>query len=218
MSTSTRFGIALTRCSWPSASANCFVSSSVASEPMSGTDRCKPLPPDVFTTHCNPSCSSVSRRSSATRQQSTIVAGSPGSRSMHERGRVRGVGHRPLVRVQFERGEVREPHQRRRPRRRCSPWCRRSPRSRATCRPTRDGATGSSSRRSGCPPGPSGARTRVGGRPARWGSIDGRDPAVVVDDVGLAEPGGGVEHLVEVRERELPALDLDRPVACPRHI
>ena len=36
-----------------------------------------------------------------------------------------------------------------------------------------------------------------------------RDPPVVVDDVGLAEAGGGVEELVEVGERELAAVDLD---------
>ena len=41
------------------------------------------------------------------------------------------------------------------------------------------------------------------------------DPAVVVDDVGFAEPGGGVEHLVEVGERQLAALDLDADALCP---
>ena len=128
MSTSTRSG-SRDSISCPSASANRLVSSSVDGEPTSGTERCRPLPPDVFTTQPSPSCSRVSRSSSATRQQSTIVAGAPGSRSMHECGRVVGIGDRPLVRVQLERGEVGEPDERGHARRRCSPWCRPSPRS-----------------------------------------------------------------------------------------
>ena len=78
----------------------------------------------------------------------------------------------PLVGVQLERGEVREPDERRQvstiaallaaarlDRLRVgtqSGWC-----------------GGTASRRTARRPAPSGARTRVGGRPARWGSITG---------------------------------------------
>ena len=67
---------------------------------------------------------------------------------------------------------------------------------------------------------PAGAvgRPHERGRPAgEVGEHHRGDPAVVVDDVGFAEAGGGVQHLVEVRERELAALDLDAdwPFACP---
>ena len=47
-------------------------------------------------------------------------------------------------------------------------------------------------------------------RPAREvGEHHRRDAAVVVDHVGLAEARGRVQQLVEVRERQLPAVDLD---------
>ena len=46
--------------------------------------------------------------------------------------------------------------------------------------------------------------------PGEVGEHHRRDPAVVVDHVGFAEARGGVEQLVEVRERELTAVDLDR--------
>ena len=56
--------------------------------------------------------------------------------------------------------------------------------------------------------------------PGEVGEHERRDPPVVVDDVGFAEPGCRVEHLVEVRERELAALDLDLLAVRlpPRHI
>ena len=90
----------------------------------------------------------------------------------HDRARAIHVGQLPLVGVQLERGEVREPHERgeifddaaplaavglERIRRRTQPgWC---------------GGQRFSKNRS--PWAPLGARTSVGGRPARWGSITG---------------------------------------------
>ena len=55
----------------------------------------------------------VSRSSSATRQQSSDVGGRAGVEIEHHRAGVSRSGERPLVRVQLERGEVREPHERR---------------------------------------------------------------------------------------------------------
>src|SRR5207245_10530715 len=44
---------------------------------------------------------------------------------------------------------------------------------------------------------------------------DGADPRVVVDDLGLREPGLGVEDLVEVRQPQPPALDLNLTHLAP---
>ena len=76
-------------------------------------------------------------------------------------------------------------------------------------RPTRAGATGTASRRTTCPSTPLGKRRKVTHRPARWVSMAGRDRAVVVDHLALGEPHLGVEHLVEVGDGQLAAVDLD---------
>ena len=53
-------------------------------------------------------------------------------------------------------------------------------------------------------------RAHEGGRaPGEVGEHHRRDPPVVIDHVGFAESRRGVQQLVEVRERELAALDLD---------
>src|SRR5437588_3562703 len=46
---------------------------------------------------------------------------------------------------------------------------------------------------------------------------DGADPRVVVDDLGLREPGLGVEDLVEVRQPQPPALDLNLATRLGAH-
>ena len=95
-------------------------------------------------------------------------------------------------------------------RRRGSPWCRRWPRCPGAVSTHSGWCDGQFFSKNRGPSGPSG-RPHQGGRPpGEVGEDEGRDPAVVVDDVGFAEPGCRVEHLVEVRERELAALDLDQ--------
>jgi hypothetical protein len=46
---------------------------------------------------------------------------------------------------------------------------------------------------------------------------DGRDPRVVLDHLTLGETGRGIEDLVQVREREPAALDLDLHALGRRH-
>jgi hypothetical protein len=64
-------------------SANSFARALACSavRPLIGAYSWRPLPPDVLGSGRRPSLSSSGRSSSATRQQSTTVAGSPGSRS-----------------------------------------------------------------------------------------------------------------------------------------
>jgi hypothetical protein len=52
-----------------------------AVRPLIAAYSCRPLPPEVLGSGRRPSSSSSGRSASATRQQSTTVAGSPGSRS-----------------------------------------------------------------------------------------------------------------------------------------
>src|ERR1700721_2573658 len=63
--------------------------------PEIGAYSCRPLPPEVLASGTKPSDSSSGRRSSATRQQSTMLAGAPGSRSKTSRsgGRMSGIRH-----------------------------------------------------------------------------------------------------------------------------
>ena len=173
MSTSTRFGSRATRAAGRARARSSSCRRRSPSEPLSGTERCRPLPPDVFTTHADRAaraCRAARARRGSSRRSS---AGSPGSRSITIAVGRRSSAKRPLVRVQLERGEVREPHERRAAPRRGSP----------SCPPFASSGSDASTQFGWCdgqffsknrwPPRPSGARTSVGGRPARWGSITG---------------------------------------------
>ena len=148
----------------------------------------------------------MSRRSRATRPQSRMRGRRAGVEVEDDGGRVPRVGHRPLVGVQLERGEVGEPDERgelldhaalvpaaghdrlgRHPLRMVG-------RAALLEEPLAVGAVG---------------RPHQRGRAARQvGEHHRRDPPVVVDDVGFLEARGGVENLVEVREGQLPTLDV----------
>ena len=171
------------------------------------------MPPDVFTTATRPSASSSSRSSIATRQQSSTSAGATGIEVEHDRARPVHVGRAVhWLRVQLERGEVGEPHERREVfddaaalaavglerlgRVHPAGWWRRAA---LLEEPLAGGAVGRPHER-GRPPGEVGEHHR-------------RDLPVVVDHVGFAESRRGVQQLVEVGERELAALDLDRLTA-----
>ncbi len=124
------------------------------------------------------------------------------------RGGMGGVGERPLVGVELQRGEVGEPDERG------------HLVDHAALRPARRFVAGS-----GVDPfrmvrwavlleeaGPvrTVRRPHQRRRPAgQMGEDRGANPAVVVDDLGFAETGGGVQDLVEVGDRELTAVDLD---------
>ena len=88
-----------------------------AVRPLIAAYSCRPLPPEVFGSGRRPSSSSSGRSASATRQQSTTVAGSPGSRSKTSRsgsaGRRPCSGKPPHRDVQLEGGQVGRPDQRR---------------------------------------------------------------------------------------------------------
>ena len=124
------------------------------------------------------------------------------------------VGELPLIRVQFERREICEPHECREVLDDAAPLT--AVRlERLRCRTQLGWCGGQRFSKNRSPAEPSGARTRVGGRPARCGSIDGCDAPVVVDDVGLAEARGRVQQLVEVGEGKLATVDLDTDPRLP---
>ena len=205
MSTVTRFGSRDSR-SWPSASANRFVSSCVASNVFSGTERCSPFPPEVFTTAHRSKWPRMSRSSHATRPQSRTPARGPGSRSS-----TTAVGCQGSASVH---------------------WCVCSSSaarfaSHTSAGGLRDDATLlAAARYDRLRRDPVGMVRRAplleeplavrpvgrpdeGRGPAREvGEDDRPDAPVIVDDLGFSEARGGVEDLVEVRQRELPTLDL----------
>jgi len=85
-------------CSRSSRSAYARARSLACSEvtPETGAYSCRPLPPEVLASGARPSASSMGRRSHATRQQSTTLAGAPGSRSKTSRSGSRTCGIRHI--------------------------------------------------------------------------------------------------------------------------
>ena len=131
-----------------------------------------PSRPTSSPPRCSPSWSSRSRRSSATRQQSTTSSPGAGVEVDHDRGRVaRGRRRGPGGCAARARRGWRAT--RARAGRRRAPALPASASSGHGVAPSRGGGPGSASRRTARPSTPSGARTSVGGRPARWGSITG---------------------------------------------
>ena len=158
------------------------------SGPLSGTERCRPLPPDVFTTAIETELRRAARAARARRGSSRARrrAARDRGRARPRVGRVR-VGQRPLVGVQLERGEVREPHERREVFDDAAALAAVGLERFATRRTHAGWWGGQRFSKNRSPSAPSGARTRVGGRPGQVGEHHRRDPAVVVDDVGFAE-------------------------------
>ena len=130
----------------------------------------------------------------------------PGIEVEHHRGRVPRIRHRPLVGVQFERGQVAQPHQRRELLDDASLLAAPGDHGlgRDPLRVVRWASLLEEPFAVGAVRGP-----HQGGRPARqMGQHDRRDPGEIVDDVGFRESRGRVEDLVQVREGQLPTLDL----------
>ena len=75
-------------------------------------------------------------------------------------------------------------------------------------RPSRGDGEGSASRRNACPRRRSDTGSRSPAGPAGEAAWHRGDPGVVVDHLALGEPGLRVEDLVDVRDRQLAAVDL----------
>ena len=151
----------------------------------------------------SPSWSSRSRSSSATRQQSTIVAGVARGRGRTP-SRSGATGRRPSTGGVCSSSAARfASHTSVGSSSTSSPGARRRRRAATVGEPLRAVAAGSASRRTARRRRRPGARTRVGGRPCEVGEHHRRDPGVVVDHLGFVKPVAGYSTLSRLRERQL---------------
>ena len=172
MFTVVRFGSRATSIC-PSASAKFLVSSSVTDAPLSGTEMCRPLPPDVFTTAIR--AEMVEQLAERDRDAAAVehVGRRAGIEVEHDRARTVHVGQAATgsCAARARRGSASHTSVGR-----SSTMQLRWPPLGSSGSDTRTqfgwwGGHRFSKKRSPCSP--SGARTSVGGRWSRWGSITG---------------------------------------------
>ena len=194
--------------SWPSASANSFVWSSVDLGAVQGHRDVQALAARRLHDRDHPEV--VEQLAQLERDAAAVehVGRRAGVEVEHDRPGGVHVGESPLVRVQLERSEIREPDERREVLDDAAALT--AVRLERLRRPDPVGVVRGAAlleepltlRAIG--------RAHEGRRPA--GQVrqhHRRNPAVVVDDVGLAETRLGVELFVEVGERELTTVDVD---------